>query len=87
MAEYINKDTLSEMFERFCVGDCSGCIHDSRSVSGCGLIDNTHAINITFCPHCIHRRRYYNGQTWCALDDRPITDNDFCSFGEEKCDE
>lgn len=50
-------------------------------------VDSIPTITITFCPHCIHRRRYYNGQTWCALDDRPITDNDFCSFGKEKCDE
>ena len=80
MAEYIDTyELITQIISKY--GDGLS-VYDLADV-----MDSIPTITITFCPYCIHRWRHYNGQTWCALDDRPITDNDFCSSGKEKCDE
>lgn len=44
---------------------------------------NADAVPVVRCKNC----KSYNGHRYCNYHADPVDDNDYCSYGERKCDD
>ena len=50
------------------------------------LIEKGHAVIVTRCEDCKSMSKV-NGKCWCECHESYIGVNDFCSYGERRCEE
>lgn len=47
--------------------------------------DTVDAVEVVRCKDCKAKYEYSTKQFYCYLNGMPIDENDFCSYGERKC--